>query len=110
MDRTTEQRRYHAVITLAIHKARRIVQDQIRARGEKVSHYAAKDITLLAEQYLNEHRHELIREAWVRVQAMTAEGFFGKRAQRDCANLSSDAQTAKPHKSTTSTVQMLGAE
>jgi hypothetical protein len=41
-----------ALVSLARYYARDAVRDQIRARGHKLSQYAAKDITALADQLL----------------------------------------------------------
>ena len=55
--------------TAVLHKARTKVKDQIRAKGDKVHHYSAREITELAERYLAEPGHrevlmELVRP-WV---------------------------------------------
>jgi hypothetical protein len=88
-------------ITTAAHalaqlRARQAVKRQLQAQGLKVAHYAARDITILATQYLNEHRAELMPDAIASARAMILSGAFGKRAQRAlCAKLESDAQTQK---------------
>ena len=78
---------------LAEFRARQAVKDQLRKQGLKVSHYAARDITAMACEYLSEHRSESIET----ITAWMLAGKFGKRAQaqaqRACAKLSSDAQT-----------------
>ena len=48
----------------------------------KVSHYAAREITALAIEYLAVHRDELIPEAIASARAMILRGDLGKRAQR----------------------------
>jgi hypothetical protein len=58
-------------------------------------------------EYLDNHP-ELYVAALERAKRMTAEGVFGKRAQR--AYLKSDAQTQEQPKSTTSVVQISGAK
>jgi hypothetical protein len=60
-----------------------------------------------ASEYLDDHP-ELYQQALERAKRMTAEGVFGKRAQR--AYLKTDAQKQSEPKSTTSSVQMLGAK
>jgi len=55
--------------TAVLHKARTKVKDQIRAKGDKVHHYSAREISELAERYLAEPGHrevlmELVRP-WV---------------------------------------------
>jgi hypothetical protein len=102
-------------ITTASHvlaqlRARNAVKRELQKQGLKVSHYAAREISSWAQVYLDDHP-QLLDEARPVVEAWIAQGVFGKRAQRAlCANLSSDAQTAEPHKSTTSTVQNSGAK
>jgi hypothetical protein len=86
------QRQRHAVITLAIQRAKKAIMAQLQARGEKVAHYSAKDITLLAEAYLAQHRHELVVEAIAIVECWTAQGYFGKRAQRAGANINNSVK------------------
>ncbi len=76
------QRMRSAVFTLALYSAKKAVKRQLQAQGLKVAHYSARDITILAERYLNDHRTELIAEAKETVECWVAEGFFGKRAQR----------------------------
>jgi len=51
-----------AVKTRAMQKAKRIVKAQIKAEGERIGDYTGKEITLAAEQLLDEHP-ELLAEA-----------------------------------------------
>ena len=83
------RRQHHAVSVLAIQRAKRSVQRQLQAQGLKLAQFSAKDITLLAEGYLAQHRHELIVEAMTTVEQWTARGVFGKRAQRAWADAES---------------------
>ena len=46
------QRFRFAVAVMVRYRAKQVVKDQIRARGDKVHHYSAKDITELAENYV----------------------------------------------------------
>jgi alkylation response protein AidB-like acyl-CoA dehydrogenase len=55
-------RHHSATMTLALMRARQAVKDAIRRKGEKVSSFAACEITAMAKAYLAEH-HELIAEA-----------------------------------------------
>jgi hypothetical protein len=85
-------------ITTAAHvlaqlRARQAVKRQLQAQGLKVSHYSARDISAMANQYLSEHRAELMPPAIAAITQMTLRGDFGKRAQR--AILVSDAQTLR---------------
>jgi hypothetical protein len=89
-----------AAHVLAQHQARKCVKAELQRRGEKVSHYAARDISALAQEYLSEHRYELMPPAIETVTRWTLAGEFGKRAQRalvqaQCAKLNTEAQTQK---------------
>ena len=103
-------------VTTAAHclaqlRARQAVKDQIRKQGLKPTHYSARDISVWASVYLDDHSEELIPDALARARAMILSGALGKRLQRAlCAELTSAAQTAEPHKSITSTVQNSGAK
>jgi hypothetical protein len=68
------------------------VKRQLQAKGEKVSHFAAREITVLARQYLAEHRSELMPEAIANARAMILRGDLGKRAQRALLNNSERRQ------------------
>ena len=63
--RALERLRQHraAVITLALQRAKKAVQASIRAKGQRLADFSAREITLLAEDYLAQHRQELITEA-----------------------------------------------
>jgi hypothetical protein len=52
---------------LALRQARQEVKRQLKARGERVALMSSREISLLADQYLAEHRAELIAQAraWV---------------------------------------------
>jgi hypothetical protein len=63
-----QQLKFRACLThAALFRARNIVKDQIRAEGKKVSHYSARDLTALAEEYVQHHREELTNSVrpWV---------------------------------------------
>jgi ABC-type cobalamin transport system ATPase subunit len=53
----------HAVMVIARMTAKQIVKAQIIASGQKVAEYSARDIALLAEAYMAQHREELIAKA-----------------------------------------------
>ena len=95
---------------MARYRAKKNVIAQIRARGDKVHHYSARQIAELAEAELERNRASLFEEAKAVVEQWTAQGFFGKRAQRAFANVESDAQTQNAQQSIGSPVRMLGAE
>jgi hypothetical protein len=93
---------------LAMLRARKAVKRQLQAQGLKVSAYSAADITRLAQQYLSEHRAQLIPAAIEQARAIIASGALGKRAQR--ALLKTNAQSAEPQSIGTSVVQNSGAK
>ena len=70
---------------LAMLRSRQAVKRELQAQGLKVSNYAAREITVLAIEYLAEHRAELMPDAIETVERWALEGFFGKRAQRALA-------------------------
>jgi hypothetical protein len=77
-------------ITTAAHvlaqlRARQAVKRKLQAQGLKITHYSARDIGVVANQYLSEHRAELIPEAIEEARAMILSGALGKRAQRALA-------------------------
>ncbi len=57
------QRFRSAVRTIALYRAKQAVRDQIRATGEKLAQFSARDITLRAEAFLAQHMEELITAA-----------------------------------------------
>jgi len=84
-----------AARVLAQLRARNAVKRELQKQGLKVSAYSARDISVWANVWLDEHP-ELIPEAIANARAMILRGDFGKRAARAlCANLRSDAQTPK---------------
>jgi hypothetical protein len=98
------RRHHHAVAVLAHRSAKKAVVAQLRAQGLKPQHYSAREIAILADDYLAQHRARLIVDA---EQIIATSPYF---ARWRCAELNNDAQTQKPHKSITSTVQMSGAK
>jgi hypothetical protein len=98
------QRFQSAVRTIALFKAKKAVQAQIRARGEKISDYSNKEISLLANDHFAQHREELIAKA---TQVVAT---FPEFSPFVCANLETNAQKENEPKSTTSVVQMSGAQ
>ncbi len=87
-----------AIITLARQRAIKAVKLQFQRQGLKPNHIAHRVIVAAAEDYLAQHRAELVAEARVIVERWLAEGFFGKRAQRawaQRATLNTHAQKPK---------------
>lgn len=84
-------RLHFATRTLVLQSAMKITKRNLQAQGLKVSHYPLRDLRVRAEQYLAEHREELIAEAKQIVERWRVEGFFGKRF----ANINTNAQGRK---------------
>jgi hypothetical protein len=96
-----------AVKVLARLAAKKAVQAKLKDQGVRVTVYPYAELMRLAAEYLDKHP-ELYQQALERAKRMTAEGVFGKRAQR--AYLLTIAQSENEPKSITSTVQMSGAK
>ncbi len=79
------QRFYSAVLTIGHYRAKKAVQAQIKARGQRISDYSCRDIGLLAQAYLGQHFNELINKT--SSDLATWPEFAG------CAELLTDAQT-----------------
>ena len=65
-----QQQKFRACLATAVlYKARNKVKDEIRARGDKVQLYSAKELSQMAEEYLAKpgHREILIQSVlpWV---------------------------------------------
>ena len=87
-----------AVMTLARMRAKKAVLVALCAQGFKPQHFSAREIAVLAEYYLNQHRTEAIA---------TWPGFA--RWRLPSANIQTNAQSESEPKSMTSVVQMSGA-
>ena len=70
-----------ATITLARRQAIKATKAELQAQGLRPSHIAHSKIVARANEYLLDHREELIAEAKQTVERWRVEGFFGKRAQ-----------------------------
>jgi hypothetical protein len=53
-----------ALITIARYLAKRAVKAEWRAEGRKVQYIDIREITAASNQYLREHKAELMKEAW----------------------------------------------
>jgi hypothetical protein len=93
-----------AVMTLARMRAKKLVLLALRAQGLKSQHFSAREIAVLTDYYLNQHRAKLMAEA---AEAIATWPEF---ARWRCAELSSDAQTTSEPKSVASVVQNSSAE
>jgi len=78
-------------------RAKKIVQAQIRAKGQRIADFKAREISHLAEDYLAQHGERLRAEAAHTIA--TSPGFARWRR----AELTTDAQKQSEPKSTTST-------
>jgi hypothetical protein len=52
---------------------------QLSAQGLRPSHFSHRELVIRAQQYLDQHRAELIAEAKAIVEHWQAAGVFGKR-------------------------------
>jgi hypothetical protein len=68
-----------AVVVLAQQRAVKEAKAQLRDRGLKPQHYSHREIVALAEEYLAQHREELIKEAKETILRWQAGGMFGPR-------------------------------
>ena len=99
-----------AARVLAQLRARNAVKDAIRRQGLKPSALTAAEIKGWAELFVADHP-ALREQALADARKMILDGLLGKRAQRALgAELITDAQKQSEPKSTTSSVQMLGAK
>ena len=64
---------------LAQQRAVKEAKAQLRDRGLKPQHYSHREIVALAEEYLAQHREELIKEAKETILRWQAGGMFGPR-------------------------------
>ena len=97
------QRFRSAVIIISKMRARQAIKDQIRARGDKVSNHSHRDICVMADDWLAQHKDEIIPKAVA--DCLTFPEFSPWRSE-----LESYAQIQKPQISTTSTLQISGAK
>jgi hypothetical protein len=78
-NRSTQKMLRHrlAVMTLARIRAKKSVLFALRAQGLKPQHFSAREIAVLADFYLNQHRERLLMEATEAIA--TWPGFAGWR-------------------------------
>ena len=95
-----------AVKVLARLAAKRAVQAKLRDQGVRVTTYPYAELVRQAHEYLAAHP-ELYQQALERARRMTAEGVFGKRAQR--AYLNNSVQTQEPCSNNEISLHKLGA-
>ena len=93
-----------AVRTIALYRAKKAVQAQIRARGERISDYSCRDMSIMANDHFAQHRDELI------ARATEVVATFPEFSPLVCAYVVTNAQSQKPQISMASAVQMSGAK
>jgi hypothetical protein len=98
------RRHHHAVIVLARQRAKKSVLAQLRAQGPRPQHFSAREISLLADAEFERNRARLIANAEHSIN--TWPGFAYLR----CAELSNNAQTARPCSDNGIAVQNSGAK
>jgi hypothetical protein len=98
-------RRYrHAVIVLAMQRAKKSVLAELRAQGLRPQHFSSREISVLADAEFQRNRARFLAEAERSIE--TWPGFAYLRG----AELSNNAQATEPSNSTTSIVHMSGAK
>jgi|SRR5215469_916254 len=107
-NRVAQKLREHrsAVLVLAHQSASKAIKAQIRAQGDKLNQVPARTISVFAEAYFLVHRERLIAEA----EHIVATSPYFARWRLPSANINRSAQSETQPISTTSTVQMSGAE
>jgi hypothetical protein len=70
----------YAIAILARQAAIKAVKADLWARGAKLSYIAPKEIRIIANEYLAEHRAELVAQATEKWRAMTEQEFRNDRA------------------------------
>jgi hypothetical protein len=103
-ERTQQHRQ--AVMVLAHRRARKAVERQLQEQGLKPRYMALREINLLAQDYLAQHREQLRAEAEHAIA--TWPGFA--RWRLPCADIKTNAQTPSEPISTTSALQISGAK
>jgi galactose-1-phosphate uridylyltransferase len=99
-------RHRHAVIVLARQSAKKAIQAQIRAQGDKLTQVPARTISIFADAYFDVYRQRLMAEAEHAIA--TCPGFARWRVPD--ANITTNAQSESEPKSMTSAVQISGAQ
>jgi hypothetical protein len=95
-----------AVMTLARMRAKKAVLLELRAQGFKPQHFSIREIAVLTDYYVNQHRARLVAEAAEEIAKWP--GFA--RWRLPSANINNNAQTENEPKSIASAVQMSGAQ
>ena len=96
--------------TLARQRAVNVIKRQLQAQGIRLNDVTVRDIHIWADAYLEVHRQELIEQAMEMVSSSPELRKLYEREQRQRAKLRTNAQKENEPRSTTSTVQMSGAQ
>ena len=94
-----------AVMTLARMRAKKAVLLALRAQGLKPQDFSVREVGVLTDYYVNQHRARLMAEA---AEEIATWPEFA-RWRLPSANINNNAQTENKPKSITSAVQMSGA-
>jgi len=97
-----------AASALAAMRARQHVKAELQRKGEKVSHYAARDISRMAQSYLALHSAELMPDCIAQARAMILSGALGKRARAQLVTEYRKERTVAPLSN--ADVQQIAAE
>jgi hypothetical protein len=98
------QRFHSAVRTIAFFKAKKAVQAQIRANGQRISDYSNKEISLMANAHFAQHQEELINKAAAVVVT------FSEFSPLVCAYVRTNAQSQATCSDNQISVQILGSK
>ena len=71
------------IVGLARQTARNAVKAELRAKGLRVTNFSARDLSVMADDYLARHRAELIGATWERVRNAPALWELYEKEQRD---------------------------
>ena len=82
---TLPPRPSYVLLTLAQREARLAVKEQLRARGIKVQHMRASEISATAKLYFVAHSRALLEEAWRKCQRCPDLMRFHEKALKDRA-------------------------
>ena len=108
LNRETQRMLRHrsAMMTLARMRAKKSVLLALRAQGLKPQDFSVREIGVLTDYYVNQHRAKLMAEAAVAIA--TWPGFAKWRLPS--ANITTNAQKQSEPISTTSALQISGAK
>jgi Resolvase, N terminal domain len=71
------------IVGLARQAALKAVKQELRDLGRRLSRFTARDLKMMANDYLAQHREALIAETWQRLQSSSTLRAFYEREERD---------------------------